>query len=79
MAHGAASYAAALAGDLASIIELTGTLVAIDSPSDAPEGVAAVCDGHAARGIGSGLHQHGYVEPGKAQRVGDGALVAKIG
>ena len=54
MGHGAASYAATLAGDLASIIGLTGRLVAIDSPSDAPEGVAAVCDalGRAARAAG---------------------------
>ena len=44
----------------------------------AAEAVAAVADGHQAGGIGRGLHQHGHVEVGQAQGVGDGALVAEI-
>jgi glutamate carboxypeptidase len=40
----AAEYASAIADDLDAVVELTGRLVAIDSPSDAPDGIAAVCD-----------------------------------
>ena len=44
----------------------------------AAEAVAAVADGHQSGRVGRGLHQHGHVEVGQAQRVGDGALVAEI-
>ena len=45
----------------------------------AAEAVAAVGDGHFAGRIGRGLDQHGDVQLGQAQRIGDGALVAEIG
>ena len=45
----------------------------------AAEAIAAVGDGHLAGRIGRGLHQHGHVETGHAQGIGDGALVAEIG
>ena len=50
----AAGYASALAGELASIVELTARLVEIDSPTDHPDGVGAVCAllGRAARDAG---------------------------
>jgi glutamate carboxypeptidase len=50
----AAEYASAIADDLDAVVELTGRLVAIDSPSDAPEGIGAVCDvlARTARAVG---------------------------
>ena len=36
-------------------------------------------DPHAADAVGEGVDEHGDVEPGPAQRVGDGALVAEVG
>jgi hypothetical protein len=50
----AADYASSLAGELDAIVELTGRLVAIESPTAAHEGVAAVCEAlaHAARAAG---------------------------
>ena len=44
----------------------------------AAEAVAAVADGHLRRGVRRGLHQHRHVQVRRAQRVGDGALVAEI-
>ena len=44
----------------------------------AAEAVAAELDGHFRRGIRRGLHQHGNVQIGQAQRIGDGALLAEI-
>ena len=44
----------------------------------AAEAVAAVVDGHLARRIRRGLHQHRHVQVRHAQRIGDGALVAEI-
>ncbi len=50
----AAAYAASIANELDAIVELTGRLVAIDSPTDDHGGVAAVCDAlaRAARAAG---------------------------
>lgn len=49
-----ASYASSIAGRLEAIVELTGRLVAIESPTDDPDGVAAVSEavGQAAREAG---------------------------
>jgi glutamate carboxypeptidase len=48
------AYASAIADELDAIVELTGRLVEIDSPTDAAQGVAAVCGtlGYAARALG---------------------------
>ena len=45
----------------------------------AAEGIAPVGDGHDVRVVGEGLHEHGHVEFGPAQRVGNRPLVAEVG
>ena len=45
----------------------------------AAEAVAPVGDRHLVGGVLEGVHEHGHVQPGPAQRVRDGALVAEVG
>ena len=83
----AAAYASALADELDAIVELTGRLVAIDSPTDAPEGVAAVCevlgDGRARAGRLRGRRSSRSPAAGRCStctlRLGDGATVLLLG
>jgi glutamate carboxypeptidase len=82
---GSTSYASAIADELDAIVELTGRLVAIDSPSDAPDGIAAVCESLArvARDAGCGV----AIEPlagcgpllDARLRLGDGSTVLILG
>ena len=44
----------------------------------AAEAVAAELDGHLRRGVRRGLHQHGDIQIGQPQGIGDGALLAEI-
>ena len=44
----------------------------------AAEAVAAVVDGHLLRVVRERMHQHGYVEAGETDRVGNCALVAEV-
>lgn len=81
----AADYASWLAGELDAIVELTGRLVAIESPTTAHEGVAAVCEtlAHAARAVGC----EAAIEPlagcgpllDVRLRLGDGATILLLG
>jgi glutamate carboxypeptidase len=81
----AADYASSIARDLDAIVELTGRLVAIDSPTDAPEGVEAVCDalGRAARAAGCEVAIEPLPECGPLLDVrlllGDGATILLLG
>jgi glutamate carboxypeptidase len=81
----AVAYASAIADDLAAIIDLTGRLVGIDSPSDAPEGIEAVCDALAAAARDAGcevaierLTGCGPILDVRL-RLGDGATILMLG
>jgi glutamate carboxypeptidase len=81
----AAGYASALADELAAIVDLTGRLVAIDSPTDHPAGVGDVCAllGRAARDAGCevAIEPLGGCGPllDARLRLGDGATVVILG
>jgi glutamate carboxypeptidase len=81
----AGAYASSLAGELAAIVDLTGRLVAIDSPTDAPDGVEAVCDvlARAAREAGCEVAVHPLAGCGPLLdarlRLGDGAMILMLG
>jgi glutamate carboxypeptidase len=80
-----AGYASSIANDLDAIIDLTGRLVAIDSPSDAHEGVEAVCGAlaGAARAIGCEVAIEPLAGCGPLLdvrlRLGDGATILLLG
>jgi glutamate carboxypeptidase len=81
----AVGYASALADELDAIVDLTGRLVGIDSPTDAPEGVAAVCEvlGQAARARGLEVAIEPLAGCGPTLDVrlplGDGATILLLG
>jgi glutamate carboxypeptidase len=82
---GAQAYASALADDLDAIVELTGALVAIDSPSDAADGIRAVCEvlAQAARAAGCEVAIEDLAGCGPLLdvrlRLGEGASVLVLG
>ena len=42
------------------------------------EAVASRCNRHVGGIVGRSLHQHGHIQPGQAQRIRNGALVAEV-
>src|SRR5947207_252613 len=80
-----AGYASSLANELDAIIDLTGRLVAIDSPSDAHDGVEAVCTvlSAAARALGCEAAIEPLASCGPLLdvrlRLGDGATILLLG
>jgi glutamate carboxypeptidase len=81
----ARTYAAAIEEELDAIIELTGRMVAIDSPTDSPEGVEAVCAvlAEAARHAGCEVELQPLAGCGPILdvrlRLGDGATILVLG
>ena len=80
-----AELAGRLDGELDAIIELTGRLVQIESPTEATDGVAAVCAalGEAARGVGCDVALQPVPGCGPLLdarlRLGDGATILLLG
>jgi glutamate carboxypeptidase len=81
----ATEYASAIADELHAVVELTGRLVAIDSPADAPAGIEAVCDelARAARAAGCEVAIEPLAGCGPVLdarlRLGDGASILLLG
>ena len=81
----AASYATSIAQRLDAIVDLTRHLVEIDSPTDSPDGVGAVCEvlGRAARDAGCEVAAWPVAGCGPLLdvqlRLGDGATILLLG
>lgn len=81
----AVAYASAIAAELDAIVDLTGRLVSIESPSDAAEGIEAVCDALArvARELGFEVAIDALAGCGPILdvrlRLGDGATILLLG